>query len=353
MTQIPTGPRAYRPPTVGDVETRTLPTQDLTSEAMVELVNLANYCRGRGVTAVVPHSLTLQSSGTGTFSQTIRFKYYSPGTSFRRRWEITCRAYTAATIVVFDVDFDGADIDIQGSLSASAQPFSTYTVYEDFTASEGIHELGVVVSAPSATIHTFEIQSIACYEVPRFQLAKDTTDYGIQPRQFESGADIYSNGQTGARGIIETLHRCYGMRGSLLNISYPSSLVANTSTYVQEPIYFPIAPRVTRNRVSGANGEGELRAWAYCKVTGGSGTIRLTNNDGTSWTGTFTSSTGEWVELLASGDQPQFLTDVLTNTSENWPESSGNPVPDYAIIEVRANSGTAAQVLSFCIFDAP
>lgn len=238
---------------------------------------LAGWARARGY-QIVPGNFSGRRFASGT--ETFHFKNRPSPWAISRVWVI--HAHGVSAPAVMDVAIGSttlSDVTLPASTWLGASPI---VVFEDLAAKvTAVTDAQITFTWVSGTV---QIDTITAFEMPRFSLDEDATEYGVDLESLLPQDAIYDDANISAHAVAELIDNLNPRRIYLQH--YGNAWSTSSASYVP---MFELEPPIFGQKIDSASVE--TVTWdAYARVTvagdadvqivavsGGTKTINLTN----------------------------------------------------------------------------
>lgn len=232
------------------------------------VAELAHWARARGL-CIVPGTFCGRriSSGSETFHYAMRPSPWAIG----RIWGIQAHGVSGPAEITVTIGTAGPfTYTVDDTTWLGAAPI---LIAEDLSAKiTAITDTTVVIARVSGTV---QVDTVCAFEIPRFGLDLDTTEYGVSLESLFSQDAIYDAANVSAHAVAELVDDLNPRRIYLQH--YGNTWATSSASYQN---MFSLAPPMLGQKVSSASTE--TVSWrCYARLTAaGDGDIQVSTNSG-------------------------------------------------------------------------
>ena len=243
----------------------------------------ANHLLGRGGT-LIPHTMVVQPLAAGA-TKTLRFKIWPRYACRRRLWISTYRTKgtAAGCAVTFTDPSAGTSVYTFGTGSAGGH-FIHRHVEDVATPAASETAVAPTWALAGAASGSPELLYVACYELPRPDLALDTNEYGTNVDSLRANAPIYSTTGTGPQGVAVGVQQAatVAQRAGLFQWARDTGTAASSTAAAYEPVFLTDSVPVFLGRKFWTTSTTTtLQVRAYCRAGATTvGKLRFTMTSG-------------------------------------------------------------------------
>ncbi len=258
----------------------------------LEVARLTHWLRGRG-RVLVPAGLTKITVDAGSTTATLRYRVTPSGLAIARVWVVDVRCTGAAgSFASFTLQSGSGPTSSTYVVNGrSLDGFPVVYIEAPATKTASTSNLSLVVTRVDGTM---EIASVACWELPRAQLTKDTTDLGIDLDSIYPRRPIFDAQFENTKAIARAIAGTDGRRCGHVGMNFA---IGSTAAAWEDVFESPI-PLVPRQNLPGATTQlVACHVYAWVSAAGTTGQFRVV--DAAAGTAQFldvTSTTPAWYD---------------------------------------------------------
>lgn len=275
----------------------------------------ANHLLGRGG-ALIPHAMVAQTL-TGGATETLRFKVFPRYACRRRLWFSTYQGASKAAVagtVTFTDPSAGTSV-ARFSIAANG---SYVHVHVEDVAAPSASETAIAPTWALAASPTGVpvLLHVACYEIPRTELALDANEYGVDLTSCYAGRPIYTTTGKGIGAVSTAVQQAQtvAQRAGAFHFARDTGEALSTTAAAYTPVFLADSVPVHLGRkLYTTSTVRTLQVRAYCRA--GATTVGKLR---------FTMTSGDSVVLdITSGMAAAWLTGELDVDCEDLSVSDG------------------------------
>ena len=329
------------------------------SETWTRMGLLSNWIKGRGVQAVTAHHVGVTLTAGDRYRWGYYYKQQYP--AIQRVWVVSCRGTSGAKT---EVEINPAGSGVQNFQVAQSEDFESEVLYvvEDLSSqASGVTGLNFDVKPLDANL---VIDSVSCFEVPRYQVADNSNELGTIQTDLISGQPILASDidRMADAGGVAASPSSHGSKGALISWGVPYTADAaggtsySTTTAFAIPVTsasyttvfddaIPVIGRLINRSDTTFTANWRVIVWT---PSGTSTDVRAVSDVNGASTAQSTANTS-----------PTILTGTVTIDAEDLEIPIGKSVSDGLRssswdglnLEVRNTSGDTAYIATFCVYD--
>lgn len=269
---------------------------------------MSNWLLGHG-SQVIP-AYYPNSGPAAAASKTYRFRTKLRTQAIQLVWVVTCRStdtsLPATVTITTPAGGTPANAYASGACAYRARLVPIFHTQNLASQSNSDVEISITIAATTFGVN---VESIACWEVPRASLVQDTTDYGIDPNSCAQRQPIYvpadgAGVSIGQVALNADRGRTTARRAGLLQWAVPANTtdaIAFTSTSPVD-VFSLGAPVLCRKQYT-ADTTGTVSVKAYVACSDTTSTFRLRANTTSGGTATGIQALGAFAPASAFGWQ--------------------------------------------------
>lgn len=240
------------------------------SQTWVPLADSANWLNGTG--AMVIPGLAVTEDITGTKS--LFFRYVSRAQAIGRLWNITLVSDTDGATGKFEV---GSYSTGDRSISVHSTTMTSMTLYEPFST-QGINDQQIEAKVTFNGGVTGRILSISCFEMWRPILAESFPENGVSLPSVGPRTRIYTGSASAPKSVTQvyqSMINADARRVGFWHMALASPFTTSSGTPVQiSQLSMPALAR----KIFRSDTVNDIYFSAYCKVSGGTGEIKISES---------------------------------------------------------------------------
>lgn len=207
-----------------------------------EMALLGHWIRGHGMQIIPAHYPGVELAPSA--SETFHYHVEPSGMAIARVWSIVLRSeYPRGARVTVTYPDGGSVVYTPPDGTVTWGESTARRVYvEDLAAkSSALTDPAITIANGTGAVSVF-VESISCFELPRFALAQDATDLGVDVETLRAGQKIYDVANRSMHAVAELANAAV-CRRSLAQLWFPTVQVTSASYVDVFVLPVPILPR--------------------------------------------------------------------------------------------------------------